>query len=546
MTGRVLALAVLAGCLAAGCKDPVVTQVMVTVDADPEIRRVARRLEFRVYGGERTMDGIPNEGMEFVRFPIEAGDIPWPVTIALAPRAEDDDRQYRVVVTALDARGAFVAEVKAISGYTRGKTLWLRLYIDRFCLYVDDCVDDADLTCAGGMCVGARTPEDRLPDFGDDAGTPMVVCESAADCDDGVACTTDDCVAARCTATPDDTACTDGPDGVCDPMNGCQYSVCDEATTCLPGDCQTARCEGTTCVRTSTCTGDEVCCGGACMSCDDGNDCTDDGCDGTSCTHAPLDMQPCEDDRYCNGSEVCMGSTCAPGTNPCVAPLTCDEAAASCVNCTSDADCTDDVMMGSCVASMGAPVCSMAGTRTVTTVDRSCVSGTCVADAPTMSMESCTRPTDGTTCNDGMFCNGPDRCMGGACAPGSTSPCSVGQICIESSDSCTTPMLDGGPRDAGFDGCIDGVEICDNGINDDCNPAVDCADPMCTGVPECIPDGGFDGCVDGAEICDNGVNDDCNPAIDCADPMCTGAFECMDAGGGDSGLMMMTGDSGLP
>jgi len=41
-------------------------------------------------------------------------------------------------------------------------------------------------------------------------------------------------------------------------------------------------------------------------------------------------------------------------------------------------------------------------------------------------------------------------------------------------------------HDAGGDGCASSVENCDNGVDDDCDGLVDCADPMCGGF-ECVP-----------------------------------------------------------
>jgi hypothetical protein len=622
---RASALLAALASLLASCADPVVTQVIVTVDADREIRALARRLDVQVYGGVRRAGGIPDEGME--SFPIylmdedpEGGDSPWPAMIALAPKDEDASRQYRIIVTA--RRGEeFIAEVRAISGYVRGQTLWLRLYMDALCLYVEPCTSE-DQTCSGGECVSARSPEDTLPRFGTDAG-PVIVCETDAECDDGLGCTADECTSARCVSTPNDALCTDGPDGACNVTTGCQYSVCEVGVTCHAGPCETPRCIGTTCDPVSMCAPDEVCCGGACMTCDDGNACTDDGCDGTACTHAPRDGQPCEDGLYCTGAEVCTGSSCANAPDRCPG-LTCDEDEARCLDCTDDSQCMDEVTPGLCTGVSGAPVCSTMGMRTITTRTGRCVDGACAADPPTMSMESCVRPTDGTMCNDSMFCNGPDQCTGGTCTAGTTNPCVAPTICNEMTDSCITPMMDGGPRD----GCVTGPEICDNGINDNCHPAIDCADPSCIGMSNCMDagmgdgcvvsmeicdnfadddcdgledcfdsnctsdpacfdagmddgcvvsmeicdnfadddcdgledcfdpgcasdpacfDAGADGCVDGAEICDNGINDDCNPAIDCADPMCFGTSECEpDGGSGDSGLMMMSNDGGLP
>jgi hypothetical protein len=61
-------------------------------------------------------------------------------------------------------------------------------------------------------------------------------------------------------------------------------------------------------------------------------------------------------------------------------------------------------------------------------------------------------------------------------------------------------------------------EICGNGIDDDCNGLVDCADPACFGDRACSNPG--------QEICNNGIDDDGNGLIDCADPACMGSLAC--------------------
>jgi hypothetical protein len=60
-------------------------------------------------------------------------------------------------------------------------------------------------------------------------------------------------------------------------------------------------------------------------------------------------------------------------------------------------------------------------------------------------------------------------------------------------------------------------ELCGNGIDDDCNGAIDCADMACRFEPSCAPT---------AEQCNNGIDDDRDGAIDCNDTDCTANPTC--------------------
>jgi len=68
--------------------------------------------------------------------------------------------------------------------------------------------------------------------------------------------------------------------------------------------------------------------------------------------------------------------------------------------------------------------------------------------------------------------------------------------------------------------CVVGPEICNDGIDNDKNGLIDCADPACFGNAYCasLP----------KEICDNGIDDNGNGLIDCADPECRDFPACID------------------
>jgi hypothetical protein len=76
--------------------------------------------------------------------------------------------------------------------------------------------------------------------------------------------------------------------------------------------------DGTPCDDGDACTGGDACQGGAChggaaIGCDDGNECTDDGCDPQAgCVHA-FNAITCEDGDLCTAPDSCAFGVCVPG-----------------------------------------------------------------------------------------------------------------------------------------------------------------------------------------------------------------------------------------
>ncbi|MFA7693532.1 MAG: hypothetical protein WCX86_11610, partial [Candidatus Hydrogenedentales bacterium] len=106
------------------------------------------------------------------------------------------------------------------------------------------------------------------------------------DCDDGFECTIDSCdPATGCEHAPDDSICNDK-----NPCNGVE--TCDPELGCVPGEP---------------------------LDCDDGNVCTEDGCNpAVGCVHTNV---ICDDGDVCNGIETCDPiEGCQPGE-----PLDCDD-----------------------------------------------------------------------------------------------------------------------------------------------------------------------------------------------------------------------------
>lgn len=167
-------------------------------------------------------------------------------------------------------------------------------------------------------------------------------------CDDGNACTDDECDpnSGACIGTNDDAnTCSDG-------------NACTDGDSCASGVCVPGK-KATDCNDNNACTTDScdpnTGCAHVAKSCDDGNACTDDSCD-------PNNGQCSHTNKVCNDSNLCTIDDCNTQTGCTFTPLNCDDADActedscfggSCVNtrlsCNDGNDCTDD----SCQAANG-------------------------------------------------------------------------------------------------------------------------------------------------------------------------------------------------
>lgn len=339
-----------------------------------------------------------------------------------------------------------------------------------------DCVDDGD------VCNGIEQCE---PELG-------CVPVAALSCDDGVDCTVDDCdPELGCFSTPVDTLCTEGAEGVCDPLTDCSYRDCDDSWCNGDNPCVPSHCDGEgVCVREPVVCGEEMdCCMGDCVprGCEDGNPCTTNRCTpGVGCTEAPT-VGPCDDGIACTGMGRCMASTCMRGRDDC----------------------------GGVVPQCHEQVCDDA-------------SGECVLE-----------PRSGERCDDDDACTLMDMCIGGSCLSTAVAICDDANECT--SDVCTAI---GGCRyesivdeeicttSGGLPGtCVRGVcqetSICADGTGD-CDGDGDCeclgrCIAIAIGMQRCIPsisDCTILGCGPGGSLCC--TNMDAADYATCYPDDCTG------------------------
>lgn len=146
--------------------------------------------------------------------------------------------------------------------------------------------------------------------------------EDCGDCNDGNACTTDECVNGQCVNDPvvcqdDGNECTTE---ACETVSGCFGSIVNDGVSCDggAGSCQGGACIAFECVGDGDCDDGDACTTNSCVdnSCvssdvvcvDDGNECTAESCDPASgCVSSNVpDLTSCN-----NGAELCLNGVCA-------------------------------------------------------------------------------------------------------------------------------------------------------------------------------------------------------------------------------------------
>jgi uncharacterized repeat protein (TIGR01451 family)/MYXO-CTERM domain-containing protein len=402
------------------------------------------------------------------------------------------------------------------------------------CLGDGDCDDglfcNGAESCVAGACQAGVDPCPGSPC--DEAGAACVECLGDGDCDDGLFCNgAESCVLGVCQAGAD--PC---PGAMCDEAGGacveclgdgdCDDGLfCNGPESCVLGVCQAGAdpCPGAMCDEAGGacveclgdgdcddglfCNGPESCAAGACQAgqapdCDDGIDCTLDGCDegAGGCVHL-ADDGACDDGLFCTGAGSCdtlLG--CVYAGDPCAgAGLVCDEAGDACVACQSDAECDDGLFCTGAESCLDG-VCQATGDP--------CQGAGLVCDEASAACVECLGDGD---CDDGLFCNGAESCAAGACQAGQAPDCDDGIGCT----------LDG--CDEGAGGCM---HLADDGACDD--------GLFCTGAGSCDTLLGCvyagDPCAGAGLVCDEAGDAcvACQSDAECDDGLfCTGVESCV-------------------
>jgi len=313
------------------------------------------------------------------------------------------------------------------------------------CRGPEDCSDGdpctQDICNKDGVCVVSPQCEANQKCCEGDCGQ---CCENT-DCDDAVACTDDICFAGACQHQPSPTSC--GAGHYCSPVADCvaqeacstaKPEACDDGDACTTDNCQGALCAHAFCDAARLCCPDSGCADECCTNqgCDSDDDpCTVGVCTAGKCSQAPR----CSDgEQCCAGPDgatcgsCCTASDCGDGL-PCTvdaciegrcfnAPGSCD-AGYTCdptTGCKKDVECKQDVD------------CSSEGCGR-------CESGTCLYGCGATEVccnNQCQGCCTANDCFDGIDCT-DNACIEGKCKfTANNKLCPLLQTCKVAKHGC--------------------------------------------------------------------------------------------------------------
>ncbi|HEY3450527.1 MAG TPA: hypothetical protein VGK67_29495 [Myxococcales bacterium] len=360
--------------------------------------------------------------------------------------------------------------------------------------------------CAAGRCLPttcpgspSACPAGQLCDAGRCAD---IRCLGAV-CAAGQACAAGVCVSTSCGSVPCRSGEVCGKDGKTCVTPECAFTSCASDQICVAGTCESSTCGSTTCVQGQACRGD-ACVDGRCaaVTCPLLQLCVAGTCHTTYCGPA---YEPCPDGTVCDQDKCtevrCVGVTC-PSGKACVAGLCQTGSGCPADGCPNGQTC----LAGACRDSS----CPGAACR----LDQYCVDGACV-----------------TAACAGVSCPADQICVGGDCVSAScgAATCAAGQVCDQASETCVDSICE-------QVGCAPG-EICLGGqcVTEDC-PGVHCPageaciggrcqDTRCLGVfcpagKYCSAGSCDNACAATETACGDGIDEDCDGLVDCADSDC--------------------------
>jgi len=427
-------------------------------------------------------------------------------------------------------------------------------------------------TCVSNQCgesytldltpVNAQVPGDCHQTVCNGLGNTKSVVDDNDVFSDGNDCTVDECTNGTYSQHNAQQGTSCGTNGLCDNNGqcvGCNVAAdCGADTDCMwwtcntnhcaqhfqapntlvpgqqtPNDCKKVVCDGN---GGQTLANDD-----ADVPVDDGNGCTDEACSNGTPIH-PANSAPCDDGQFCNGTDTCANKACTlHAGDPCAGNVgnannnckeSCNEGAKSCsANDPDGSSCVDGLFCN------GTDKCA-SGVCATHTGDP-CAAN--VGDNDSNCAESCNEATDTCTgndpvnsfCNDAIYCNGADKCDGnGNCTLHTGNPCSGTNVGPNCNDSCNEGAKNCTAPDVVNTSCDDGIYC--NG-SDKCNGSGTCThtgDPCAANVGD-NDSNCAESCNEGAKNCtaNDPSNSACNDGLYCTlTDKCDGSGNCVGTG----------------
>jgi hypothetical protein len=187
--------------------------------------------------------------------------------------------------------------------------------------------------------------------------------------------------------------------------------------------------------------------------CSDGNGCTTDSCEEGACAHSEEPgCVACATAEQCNDENACTIDVCND------AGVCEHDGVEGCVPCVTSEQCDD---------------------QDPCTVDACGEDGSCMFT----ETQGCVRCEQDGDCDDNNVCT-DDSCSDGVCVSTQVENCPS---------------------------CVPSTEICDDGLDNDCDELIDCSDANCSASPHCLPE---------TEICGDCIDNDGDGLVDYEDPDC--------------------------
>jgi hypothetical protein len=435
---------------------------------------------------------------------------------------------------------------------------------------VENCFDGTDNDCNGVTdCFDPSCA--NVPNCGCKPNPNGEDCKNGKDddCNGKVDCLDPGCVnTPACSCAPNETGkCTDGFDNDCDGQIDCNDSDCSATPECqckfTPEDCGNGvddNCDGLIDCADPHCTGigacacvppgtPEVCNDGFDNDCDGKVDCADPSCAGSaSCQNCKPENCTDGKDNNCDGTIDCADPTCAFDPACKATPEVCnngkDDDHDGLIDC-ADPDCKNNpfciVQQANCLTPKLIPGSGSYFGDTTGHVSETV--GSCGGKAGEADFYFVlNQPTKVHLDSGGTSFDSNLYVRTGSCNEGKEIGCdddSGGNHAASLDFTILYPgtyyvFLDGfevdpnfGPNEGPFQLNVQFTanppEICNDGIDNDGDHYVDCADPDCVNAPNCFncnngkpPTPEF-----GEGRCSDGEDNDCDGKIDCADKDCS-------------------------